>query len=100
MGFEMATIDDVMNKLDDVLSKIDDCMEKADEAKAEAIAAKSAVENLEMYSHAMCTLCQGTGEINDPVDGVPGPPYSCPKCSGDGSIRFVHINQEAGEWEV
>lgn len=48
------------------------------------------LENLVL--HQTCALCQGEGEINSPVDGEPGPPYTCPQCGGDGKIRAGQID--------
>jgi hypothetical protein len=45
-----------------------------------------------LYQHLDCALCQGTGEINNPVEGEPGPPYTCPQCSGDGTVKRGVIN--------
>lgn len=79
----MATIDDVYDKVLDVLDKVADNLEKIGEVEDK-------LDNLVL--HSKCSVCQGTGEVNDPIDGEPGPPYSCPQCSGDGTVKFGGID--------
>jgi len=45
-----------------------------------------------LVQHRTCTVCHGTGEINTPVEGEPGPPYSCPNCGGDGTVKSGKID--------
>ena len=76
----MATIDDVIAAMivfrNEVYSRFDDIDTK--------------LESLVL--HGLCAVCQGSGELSDPVNGEPGPPYTCPSCAGDGSIKVGNID--------
>lgn len=48
------------------------------------------IEALNLVSK--CPVCQGTGEVNDPVEGEPGPPYDCPRCSASGKIKTAELD--------
>lgn len=84
----MAGINDVMDKLEDVLDKIEDNKEKIDEVLDK-------IEN--QVLHTQCAMCSGTGEITNPVDGVPGNPVACPQCGGDGTVKLGKIDTVADD---
>lgn len=76
----MATLESIETQIEELTEHID---EKFDEIDAQ-------IESLVV--HNKCAVCQGTGEVNTPAEGEPGPPYTCPRCGGDGTIKFSTIN--------
>lgn len=62
------------------------------DALGEQITALQNTLNTGLYLHFGCPLCQGAGELTNPVDGVPGPPYTCPQCKGDGTVARGNID--------
>lgn len=81
----MATLDQILAGLiefrDTVYSRFDEIEEK--------------MESLKLRN--LCTVCHGTGEVNDSVDGEAGPPYECPQCGGDGTVKIGDINSVSDE---
>ena len=79
----LDAIADLSDKVDDCIDKVDDCIDKVDDLKDQ-------IENLEMVQYAVCTQCQGTGEVIASYDeqSGPGAPITCPRCNGAGKIAI------------
>ncbi len=79
----MATLDTIEAQLNAIDNKLDTLDAHLDVVEA-------AFDNL--IIHHTCSVCHGSGEVDSPSDGEPGPPYQCPSCGGDGSVDCGYIN--------
>jgi DnaJ-class molecular chaperone len=76
----MATLESIEDQIDALNDKMDTKFDEMD-LKFDAL-----------ILHRTCTVCHGSGEVNSPVEGEPGPPYECPLCGGDGSVKAGYID--------
>ena len=83
----MATLESIEEQIDALNDKVDEKFDEIEE-KIESVLDKFESQIM----HTVCSRCQGSGEISFSVEGGPGPPYTCPQCSGNGTVKIGHMS--------
>ena len=79
----MATLESIEAQITALRSGL---IAKFSEIEAKIDALDTQIENLELISYTICTMCQGSGEVipSYNMEGEPPGAITCPSCNGEG----------------